>query len=135
MKRLTSFCPGRIRSMCLLGLAVCVFGGLLGQTCQVSTPPPQTGVTDVTIQGMAFAPKEVTIKKGESVRWTNQDFTLHTATSGNPGDADAGSIFDTGDLSHGESSDPIPFDNTGEFIYFCRHHPLTMVGAKVIVTE
>jgi len=100
-----------------------------------TAPPPQEGVTDVSMRGIAFVPKEVTIKAGEGVRWTNFDLVLHTATSGNPGDADAGSVFDTGDVRPGQSSAVVTFDTPGEYIYFCRHHPTTpaMVGAKVIV--
>ena len=134
MHPLFSLDARRIRSMLLLGLSACVFASLLGQACQPSRPPPQEGITDVTIRNSAFSPNEVTISVGESVRWTNRDFVLHTATSGNPGDADAGSEFDTGDLSRGESS-TIQFDQVGEFVYFCRYHPTMMNGAKVIVTE
>lgn len=134
MKTSRSIGVRRIRSVFLLGLSLCMLAALSGQTCQPSTPPPQEGVTDVTIQNSIFSPNEVTISAGESVRWTNRDFALHTATSGNPGDPDAGSVFETGNLSRGQSS-TIQFDQVGEFIYFCRLHPTTMFGAKVIVTE
>jgi len=29
----------------------------------------------------------------------------------------------------------IQFNNVGEFVYFCRHHPTMMRGAKISVTE
>ena len=91
--------------------------GLTG--CNLTpTPEPEEGVTDVAIQGNAFVPKEVTIKVGESVRWTNREtFIPHTATSGDPGDDNAGDLWDSGDLLPGESFVQ-QFDETGEFVYF-----------------
>jgi plastocyanin len=121
---------------CFLGALAIVSTGLLGSGCPSSAlPPPQAGVTDVTIRNLAFSPKAVTIKKGESVRWTNRDSVVHTATSGNPGDADAGSAFNTADIAPGTSSAAIQFNDTGDFVYFCQHHPTIMFGAKITVTD
>jgi plastocyanin len=124
----------RMGAITAAGGALVALATLMITGC-TTAPPPQEGVTDVAMRGIAFDPKEVTIKVGEGVRWTNFDLVLHTATSGNPGDADAGSVFDTGDLSSGQSSSVVTFDTAGEYVYFCRHHPTTpaMVGAKVIV--
>lgn len=134
MRLSCTLCLSRVRVACL-GALIFVHAVLPGAGCQTSLPPaPQPSVTDVTIQNRAFSPSQVTIKKGESVRWTNQDAVLHTATSGNPGDADAGGIFDTMDLPAG-TSDTIQFNDTGEFVYFCRHHPTLMIGAQVKVTD
>lgn len=109
--------------------------GLTG--CTQPTPPePQEGVTDVAIQGIAFVPKDVTISVGESIRWTNLEPApiAHTTTSGAPGDADAGSIWDSGTLNPGESFTR-SFDEPETFIYFCDFHPAipAMIGARVIV--
>jgi plastocyanin len=92
----------------------------------------QGAVVDVSMQNIAFNPQTVTIKVGDSVRWTNNDVVPHTATSGNPGDADAGSVFDSGTLAGGQSFTH-QFDQSGEFVYFCGVHPLTMRDARVIV--
>jgi plastocyanin len=135
MRKSTNLRSGRIWFSCFLAGSVFVLACLTGATCTpATTPPPETGITDVTMHNLAFSPSQVTIKKGESVRWTNQDFVLHTATSGNPGDSDAGSTFDTGDIANGKSV-TIQFNDTGEFTYFCRRHPTIMFGAKVTVTE
>ena len=75
-----------------------VLAGLMASSCPNMTPAPQAGVTDVKMQNMAFVPQNVTIKQGESVRWTNMDLAPHTATSGNPGDANAGSLWNSGKL-------------------------------------
>ncbi|MBI5884560.1 hypothetical protein HZB89_00510, partial [archaeon] len=38
---------------------------------------------EVSIQNYSFSPAELTIKKGDSVKWTNLDGVSHTATSDN----------------------------------------------------
>jgi plastocyanin len=134
MKEPRFFRALRVSLLCTAGAFVLVLIGLPGAGCAPTTqPPPEQGVTDVRIQGLAFSPQTVTIKQGESVRWTNNDFVLHTATSGNPGDADAGSIFDTGTILRSQSR-TVQFNNTGDFVYFCRQHPTMMFNAHVIVT-
>jgi plastocyanin len=98
-------------------------------------PTPEPGVTDVSMQGLAFIPKNVTINQGESVRWTNDEsssFIDHTVTSGNPGDADAGAIFNSGVLRPGESF-TFTFDTPGTYVYFCQIHALVMRDATVTV--
>jgi plastocyanin len=96
------------------------------------TPEPEKGVTDVAMRNVDFSPAVVTIKQGETVRWTNRDIVPHTATSGNPGDGDAGSEFDSPFLGSGQSFRK-QFDQTGEYVYYCRVHPDMMRDAKVIV--
>lgn len=92
----------------------------------------EPGPNQVFMRSIAFDPMEITISAGESVMWTNMDFVPHTATSGNPGDADLGSVFRSallllnGTFSHA-------FNEAGEFIYFCEVHPGMMRDAKVIV--
>lgn len=97
-------------------------------------PPPEPGVTDVSIRDFAFIPDEITIRAGESVRWINLEPTLiaHTSTSGDPGDDDTGVIWDSGLLVPGEFFTQ-RFINPGEFIYFCRPHAAIMRTARVIV--
>ncbi len=135
MKESRFFQARRVNLLRMAGAFAVVLIGLNGASCTPPTePPPEEGITDVAMRNMAFSPSQVTIKVGERVRWTNNDFVLHTATSGAPGDADAGSDFDTGDIARGQSA-TVQFNNTGEFVYFCRRHPTTMFGAKVTVTE
>jgi len=96
---------------------------------------PQPGENEVLMRSIAFDPVEITISVGESVTWRNMDIVPHTATSGAPGDADAGSVFrapDTGLLAGGQSAS-VTFDEAGEFVYFCEVHPGTMRDARVIV--
>lgn len=90
------------------------------------------GSNDVFMRAIAFDPQEITINAGESVTWTNMDLVPHTATSGNPGDDDLGSVFRSGLLFGGQSFTHT-FEEPGEFIYHCEVHPVMMRDAKVIV--
>jgi plastocyanin len=71
--------------------------------------------TTVTIRDFEYAPPTVTIDVGDTVTWSNDGPTGHTAT------ADGGS-FDTGLLADGESGSHT-FDQAGSFSYFCEPHP------------
>jgi plastocyanin len=91
---------------------------------------------DVTISDFAFTPKSVTVHVGDTVVWTNDQIGVpHTVTSGNPGDADAGAVFDSGTLASGATFTHT-FTETGTFTYFCEIHGATMAtmrDATVIV--
>ena len=80
-----------------------------------------------------FVLKEVTIKKGDTVIWTNSDSATHTVTSGDVDDPDTwGRIFDSG-LAKPGSTFEFTFDTADEYPYLCQLHPW-MVG-KVTVTD
>lgn len=84
--------------------------------------------------GKGFSPIEIIISVGTTVVWTNDDTAGHTITSGNPGDADFGSVFDSGfPLIQPGKTFEYTFDTVGEFPYFCQVHPW-MTG-KVTVAE
>ena len=72
----------------------------------------------------------MTIKKGQTVVWVNNESPKHTATS------DAG-VFKSGALSRDDSF-TFTFNETGEFPYYCRFHgdkgDVGMAG-KIIVGE
>ena len=71
--------------------------------------------TGVTISDFQFAPASVTIDVGDTVTWTNEGPTAHSAT------ADDRS-FDTGIFDAGQSRSHT-FDEAGTFAYFCTPHP------------
>jgi LPXTG-motif cell wall-anchored protein len=79
--------------------------------------PRATAAADagVTISDFQFAPASVTIDVGDTVTWTNEGPTPHSAT------ADDRS-FDTGIFEAGESRSHT-FDEAGTFAYFCTPHP------------
>jgi len=70
---------------------------------------------NVEIKNFAFTPKTLTIKKGTTITFTNQDSVGHTAT------ADDGN-FGTEILAKGESGS-VTFDKAGTYTYHCTPHP------------
>lgn len=85
-----------------------------------------TGQTyTINIQNFAFSPAELTIKKGDTVKWINLDSVQHTATSDKE-------KFDSGLLSQ-NSSWSRTFNEAGIFEYHCTPHPY--MKAKIIVEE
>lgn len=77
----------------------------------------------VTITDFKFTPETITVNEGDTVTWTNEGPTPHTAT------AEDGS-FDTGNLDTGESGSAT-FTQAGTIAYICTPHP-AMTG-KVVV--
>ncbi len=112
----------------ILGMTAAV-GAIAITGCPAGGDP---GANEVFMRAIAFDPMEITIQVGESVTWTNQDIVPHTATSGNPGDDDLGSVFQSANLFQGGTFTHT-FDEAGEFVYFCEVHPGMMRDAKVIV--
>ncbi|WP_220443937.1 cupredoxin domain-containing protein [Pararhodobacter zhoushanensis] len=78
---------------------------------------------DIAIEGMAYSPAEITIARGDSITFTNNDSMPHTATFRSAG-------MDTGRLSQGQTA-TLTFANAGTFDYFCAVHP--SMRARVIV--
>ena len=84
-------------------------------------PAPGSTVHQVTIKNFAFSPKEITIKVGDTITWTQEDTVHHTTTGG---------IWDSVDLGQGQTYSKT-FDKAGTYDYICTIHP-SMKG-KVIV--
>lgn len=90
------------------------------------------------VEGICWDPSTIEVAVGTTVIWTNKDAAGHTVTSGNAGDVDSGSLFDStkdpsGFLIKPETTSQHTFDTAGEFPYCCQVHPW-MVG-MLIVTE
>jgi plastocyanin len=88
-----------------------------------SAPAAGGGTTEVSIAGFAFAPADLTVKAGDTVKWTNNDSVAHTVTS------DTGA-FESGSLAPGASYS-FTFKNAGAFPYHCAVHP--SMTAKITV--
>src|SRR4051812_38515915 len=71
----------------------------------------------VAIKSLKFDPKSLETHAGDSVVWTNDSRTTHTATSD-----DDGKTFDTSDIAPGTSSKAVKFETEGEFKYHCKVH-------------
>ncbi len=93
---------------------------------------PGFGATwEVAIQNFVFSPKDLTIKAGDTVRWTQKDAITHTTTSGPNGVADG--IWDSGSMTLSANTVfSFTFTNAGTFPYFCRPHKSSMRGTITV---
>ena len=89
-----------------------------------TAPVARAATQTVTISDFTFAPATITLHPGDSVVWTNQDSTPHTAT------ARDGKIFDTGTIDPGGSA-RVTFHKRGDYPYRCAIHP-DMLGEVVV---
>ncbi|MDO8493636.1 MAG: plastocyanin/azurin family copper-binding protein [bacterium] len=89
------------------------------------TPPPAPTVTSIAIASFAYSPATITVKKGTTVKWTNNDSAPHTVTGINGGPA-------SGTLNNGQTYS-YTFNSTGSFNYGCAFHG--GMFATVNVTE
>ena len=74
---------------------------------------PQTH--QVVMDAMVFRPASLTVRKGDTIVWINEDVVAHTATSASAG-------FDSNIVQPGKS-----WKHTvrarGDFAYVCTYHP------------
>jgi plastocyanin len=73
----------------------------------------------------AFTPSALTIRIGDTVRWTNLDATAHTATS-----VSGPESFDTGQLAQNAKGSHT-FMHAGSYKYQCINHPFMMATITV----
>ncbi|MBI2448400.1 cupredoxin family copper-binding protein [Candidatus Microgenomates bacterium] len=81
----------------------------------------QAKTYNVSIKNFAFLSGNLTIKRGDTVIWTNFDSIGHTATGGS---------FDSKILNKGESFS-FTFYSSGTFDYLCSPHPY--MKGKIVV--
>jgi plastocyanin len=93
-------------------------------------PAPRT--VDIEVGDFFFRPVMVEARVGDTIRWTQIGMIPHTATSGQPGAPDAGTLFN---LSLPDSGAVAEFTPTepDTIAYFCIPHPF-MTGS-IIVTR
>ena len=84
---------------------------------------PENLTSAVTIENFSFNPATLTIKKGATVIWTNQDNVPHKIKS---------DTFNSSVLNKGDNFQ-FTFLTVGEYNYSCSIHP-SMQG-KIIVTQ
>lgn len=75
----------------------------------------------VNIQNFSFSPSVLTVKKGATVTWTNNDSAPHQIKS---------DAFNSDSLGNGQSFS-FTFNSIGSFDYICSVHP--SMTAKVVV--
>ena len=84
-----------------------------------------TSTNSVSIQNFAFLPGDITVKKGTTVTWTNNDSTTHTVS-----ESDGKKGPDSGNLNPGDKYD-FTFNEVGTFKYRCNIHPDMLGTVKV----
>ena len=92
-----------------------------------STPAASSSGGGVAIKmaNIAFAPKDVTVKVGQKITWTNDDSTDHNVT------ADSGADFKSKDFGKGGTFE-FTATKAGKITYECTLHP-NMKGATITV--
>ncbi len=88
--------------------------GPCGSVTPTPTPICTRSVEDVAIESVAYNPLNMTISVGSSIRWTNYDISLHTATS------DDG-VWDSGELAQYQTY-RFTFNTPGVYHYHCTRH-------------
>ncbi|MBV9212281.1 MAG: cupredoxin domain-containing protein [Actinobacteria bacterium] len=98
---------------------------VLGVGCGHSKHTPATGGASevVRIASFRFMPANLTVRRGATITWANDDSADHTAT------ADGGA-FDTGNVRRGRRVS-IRLNRAGTFQYHCDFHPF--MRAVVVV--
>ena len=98
-------------------------GGSAATTEQTATTEKQAGggaagkQVAVEIVDIDFDPKQVTVPKGATVKWTNTGNLPHTVTK----DDGPGPDFDSGTLQPGDTYEET-FTTPGEIAYLCTIH-------------
>jgi plastocyanin len=104
--------------------------------------PVLAATVAVNIDGKTFSPAEIVVHEGDTVTWTVTTAMgeAHTVTSGKPGDADKGAVFDSqkGDPDLALLKDAggwfsVEFDKAGTYAYYCVVHPVDMTGEVVVL--
>lgn len=104
-------------------------------TMKMSDSTSSTASSDATmkdsntieIKDYAYSPADITVKKGTTLTWTNQDSVQHDVKTDGGGNGPSSEL-----LAKGESYS-YTFDEVGTFSYFCSPHPY--MKASVTVTE
>jgi LPXTG-motif cell wall-anchored protein len=94
-----------------------------GKKAKASKKAQAADTANVTISDYRFTPATVTVVVGDTVTWTNDGPSAHSATA-------TGGSFDTGIFPAGASRSAT-FDEAGTFAYICTPHP-NMEGTVVV---
>jgi plastocyanin len=114
-------------------LAIGIIVGLGGCKSDSSNPsgtanppvnsPPSTNT--IAMGSASFSPSSLTVAKGTTITWRNDDYATHTSTSDSQG-------WDTGDMIAGTTR-TTTFNTPGTFKYHCTYHgSMGMVGTITV---
>ena len=119
----------RLRAMrfAVMGLAVAFLAGTAGSRAAVGQETPNARFR-VKIIDFAFTPRNMQVRVGDTITWTNNGTMVHTSTANN-------GHWNSGNLAPGASF-TFRFMTAGLFPYRCNLHPLQMTGnVRVVAPE
>ena len=115
--------------MRLLLAGAFVLGSLL-----VFTPHAIAETHEIQVRDFEFSPSEITIVKGDVVRWIWES-GIHTTTNGTgAADENAGTLWDA-NITGSSQTFEFTFAAEGTFPFFCRPHELAGMKGTITVTE
>jgi len=88
-----------------------------------AAPAVATGTVQASVDNFSFTPKQLTVKAGTTVVWTNKDDIPHTVEQNDH-------VFSSKVLDTNEKFQ-YTFNKPGQFPYFCKLHP-TMTAVVVV---
>jgi plastocyanin len=88
-----------------------VFALVLLNSC--SSPPEKPKIYTVEIKDMKFVPEDITVKKGDTIVWVNDDMVTHDVTE------ETSKAWSSGPLPAGKSWKHVVTDEAG---YYCSIH-------------
>src|SRR5271157_3309775 len=103
--------------MILIALVIVLFGCTQqngGAVVNTTKSGGAASIVSVDIKGFAFNPTEITVKRGQTVRWTNDDSVPHSVKFDS---------FQSPTLSNGDSYEHTFTEAPGEYNYSCAIHP------------
>lgn len=117
----------------LLGSAVLCFSVLLCSACSSEDPdsPGEASVIEVKTVGERFEPSHVTIKAGQTVRWTWSGGP-HNVVSGTNCSEEGDGNFHSGQPSSAGTFDK-RFETPGTFDYYCAPHCVMGMKGQIVV--
>jgi plastocyanin len=77
-----------------------------------------------------YAPPEVQVAAGSSIKWTNNDNVIHTVTQGKPSGGGNPAGFNSGSIQVGGTFEHF-LDESGSVDYYCTIHP-HMIGQVTV---
>ena len=95
-------------------------GALIGAAWLAAAAAAPAAQHTVVIEGLQYNPRELTVHRGDRIRWVNKDLFPHTVTAD-------GKLFDSRSIAVNGSWSYVAAKR-GEYAYSCTFHP-TMKGA------
>jgi plastocyanin len=105
---------------------VCLFVAFVAGCNKDSKEQNKPVTYTVVINGMQFHPSELTVNKGDTVKWVNKDLVTHNVTN-YPGKG-----WTSGPIDAGASWKKVVNNNLD---YFCSIHPVMKGKIKIKKTE